>query len=142
MEPHRLLLRFCTVRVDSFCVFAGMGGWVGTHAAFSLLLIPNAPDIGALLGDEHSEGKNPGAIVFAVLGFAILDCANNMLQGPCRALLIDVAPQHQQEQGNSFFSIALAIGNCTGYLAGTVNWGELMPWSVTVASPLRRTNFS
>lgn len=93
---------------------------------FALLLIPNAPDLGRLMGD--STHHNPAAILLAVLGFWILDLANNTLQGPVRSLLVDVARPEQQSRGNAIFSVWLAIGNVLGYLAGWAPWSTWMPW--------------
>lgn len=54
----------------------------------SVLIIGFAADIGGLLGDEGDS--KPRAIVTFVIGFWLLDMANNMTQGPCRALLADL----------------------------------------------------
>lgn len=62
--------------------------------AISVLIIGHAADIGWAFGDTEGRVK-PRAIVAFVLGFWILDLANNMTQGPCRALLADLT-------GNSF----------------------------------------
>jgi solute carrier family 45 protein 1/2/4 len=53
----------------------------------SVLIIGYSADIGYLLGD--SLNSKPRAIVVFVVGFWLLDLANNTLQGPCRALLAD-----------------------------------------------------
>ncbi|KAF3446529.1 hypothetical protein FNV43_RR11709 [Rhamnella rubrinervis] len=57
--------------------------------AISVLIIGHAADIGWLLGDR-AGGVRPRAIAVFVFGFWILDVANNMTQGPCRALLADL----------------------------------------------------
>ena len=57
--------------------------------AISVLIIGHAADIGWAFGDREGRIK-PRAIVAFVLGFWILDVANNMTQGPCRALLADL----------------------------------------------------
>eukprot|EP00762_Andalucia_godoyi_P003787 ANDGO_08559.mRNA.1 Sucrose transport protein SUC2 len=95
----------------------------------ALVLIPNAPDLGHLMGD--TKHNNPGALVLAVLGFWILDLANNTLQGPCRALLADIARPEQQERGNAVFSVWLAVGNILGYMAGWAPWVDWMPFWTT-----------
>lgn len=56
--------------------------------AFSVLIIGHSADIGWLLGDRG--GVRPRAIGVFVFGFWILDVANNVTQGPCRALLADL----------------------------------------------------
>ncbi|KAH1036588.1 hypothetical protein GLYMA_20G174100v4 [Glycine max] len=40
-----------------------------------------------MFGDSLTKKTRPRAIAIFVVGFWILDVANNMLQGPCRALL-------------------------------------------------------
>ena len=57
--------------------------------AVSVLIIGYSADIGWLLGDRDGKIK-PRAIGAFVLGFWVLDVANNMTQGPCRALLADL----------------------------------------------------
>ena len=54
----------------------------------SVLIIGHAADIGWLLGD--STDSRPRAVTTFVIGFWILDVANNVTQGPCRALLADL----------------------------------------------------
>ena len=56
--------------------------------AVSVLIIGHSADIGWLLGDSGSF--RPRAVAAFVFGFWILDVANNMTQGPCRALLADL----------------------------------------------------
>ncbi|XP_031276663.1 sucrose transport protein SUC4 isoform X3 [Pistacia vera] len=56
--------------------------------AVAVLLIGHSADIGWLLGDRGDY--KPRAIAVFVFGFWILDVANNMTQGPCRALLADL----------------------------------------------------
>ncbi|XWS14859.1 hypothetical protein CRYUN_Cryun35bG0044800 [Craigia yunnanensis] len=54
----------------------------------AVLIIGHSADIGWLFGDRGSY--RPRAIVAFIFGFWILDVANNMTQGPCRALLADL----------------------------------------------------
>ncbi|MFQ6639673.1 hypothetical protein Gotur_014769 [Gossypium turneri] len=54
----------------------------------AVLIIGHSADIGWLFGD--TEASRPRAIVAFVFGFWILDVANNVTQGPCRALLADL----------------------------------------------------
>lgn len=60
--------------------------------AVAVLLIGHSADIGWLLGDRGDF--RPRAIAVFVFGFWILDVANNMTQGPCRALLADLTGMH------------------------------------------------
>eukprot|EP00761_Pharyngomonas_kirbyi_P013144 gb/GECH01013171.1/.p1 GENE.gb/GECH01013171.1/~~gb/GECH01013171.1/.p1 ORF type:complete len:548 (+),score=115.84 gb/GECH01013171.1/:1-1644(+) len=93
--------------------------------AISLLLIPSSEDIGYLFVKKTS--KNPIAITLAVMGFWVLDLSNNTLQGPCRALIADMAAPDQQELGNAVFSLWLGLGNVTGYMAGFISWQKYLP---------------
>ncbi|KAK6938034.1 hypothetical protein RJ641_031542, partial [Dillenia turbinata] len=63
-----------------------------TMIALAVLVIGHSADIGWWFGDRGSS--KPRAIASFVVGFWLLDVANNMTQGPCRALLADltVAP--------------------------------------------------
>lgn len=54
----------------------------------AVLVIGHSADIGWLLGDRGRV--RPRAVIAFVFGFWILDVANNMTQGPCRALLADL----------------------------------------------------
>lgn len=62
---------------------------IGTASiAFAVLLIGHSADVGWLLGDRGA--RRPRAIGVFVLGFWLLDVANNVTQGPARALLADL----------------------------------------------------
>jgi len=92
-------------------------------------LISNAADIGKLLASSHNS--NSAAIVIATIGFWILDLSNNTVQGPCRALLVDVAPPQQQGLGSSLFSFMLGLGNCLGYFTGHLKLVKYLPFMGT-----------
>jgi len=94
-----------------------------------MLLISNAESIGLLLGDT-SEHRH-AAIVLAVIGFWVLDLSNNTVQGPCRALLVDVAPPEQQNLGGSLFSFMLGMGNLIGYFLGSQHLTKVLPFLKT-----------
>ncbi|KAK4560047.1 hypothetical protein RGQ29_009010 [Quercus rubra] len=75
----------------------------------AVLIIGHSADIGWLLGDRgDSRPRAVGAFVF---GFWILDVANNMTQGPCRALLADLTGKdHRRTRvANAYFSLFMAI---------------------------------
>jgi solute carrier family 45 protein 1/2/4 len=93
----------------------------------ALILIPSSPDLGRLIG------SNGSSIGFAILGFWILDLSNNTLQGPCRALIADIVPSHQQASANGMFSFWLGFGNVSGYLAGFVDWSRYFAFLETAA---------
>jgi solute carrier family 45 protein 1/2/4 len=98
----------------------------GTFIVVAMLLISNASTIGEWLGDVGSH--NPRAITLAIIGFWILDLANNTVQGPCRALLVDCAPAGQQQLGGSLFSFMLGFGNLAGYYTGSLPLAHMFPF--------------
>ncbi|XP_020234695.1 sucrose transport protein SUC8 [Cajanus cajan] len=89
--------------------------------ALAVFLIGYAADIGHAAGDDITKKTRPHAVAVFVVGFWILDVANNMLQGPCRAFLGDLAAgDHRKTRtANAFFSFFMAIGNVLGYAAGS-----------------------
>ncbi|CAI0396419.1 unnamed protein product [Linum tenue] len=91
--------------------------------AVAVILIGYAADIGHHAGDDLTKKSKPRAIAVFVVGFWILDVANNMLQGPCRALLADLSGTSQKKTrvANAFFSFFMAVGNILGYAAGSYN---------------------
>ncbi|CAN1164058.1 Sucrose transport protein SUC2 [Linum perenne] len=87
----------------------------------AVFLIGYAADIGYYYGDSLDKGRpKVRAIVVFVVGFWVLDVSNNMLQGPCRALLADLSSDNQRltRFSNSLFSFFMGAGNILGYLAG------------------------
>nr|XP_023872082.1 sucrose transport protein SUC2-like [Quercus suber] len=90
--------------------------------AASVFLIGYAADFGHLSGDSLNKPLKPRAVVVFVVGFWILDVANNMLQGPCRALLADLSANDQKRMriANNMFSFFMAVGNVLGYSAGSL----------------------
>ncbi|XP_076882163.1 sucrose transport protein SUC8-like [Bidens hawaiensis] len=111
----------CTSRFGRRRPFIAGGALLVAVAVF---LIGYAADIGVKYGDRI--GKNtpkPRAISIFIVGFWILDVANNMLQGPCRALLADLSGSNYRRirTGNSLFSFFMAVGNVLGYAAGSYN---------------------
>ncbi|XP_021760457.1 sucrose transport protein SUC2-like [Chenopodium quinoa] len=87
----------------------------------AVMLIGFAADIGFKLGDTLDKPTKPRAVAFFVLGFWILDIANNMVQDPARAFLADLSrhDHRQMRKANAFFSFFMAIGNILGYAAGS-----------------------
>ncbi|CAN1328711.1 Sucrose transport protein SUC2 [Linum perenne] len=88
----------------------------------AFFLIGYATDIGHHYGDSLDKGRpRVRAIVVFVVGFWVLDVSNNMLQGPCRALLGDLSGDNQQLSrfSNSLFSFFMGVGNVLGYFAGS-----------------------
>lgn len=108
----------CTSRFGRRRPFIAAGA---ISVAIAVFLIGFAADLGHLFGDSLTREIKPRAIGIFVLGFWILDVANNMLQGPCRAFLADLSGHsHKRTRAaNSFFSFFMAVGNVLGYAAGS-----------------------
>lgn len=60
-------------------------------------------------------------IVMAVLSIYGIDFAINAVQGSCRGLVVDTLPLSKQQQGGSWASRMVAVGNLIGYGAGAVD---------------------
>ncbi|XP_042491325.1 sucrose transport protein SUC4-like isoform X2 [Macadamia integrifolia] len=104
----------------------------------AVLIIGHAADIGRLLGD--SMVSRPRAIVVFVLGFWLLDVANNVIQGPCRALLADLTGKDQRRTriANAYYSLFMAVGNVLGYATGSYSgWYLTRPiWIILIVTAL------
>ncbi|CAA0809811.1 Sucrose transport protein SUC2 [Striga hermonthica] len=113
--------------------FIAVGACLVTVAVF---LIGFAADMGYALGDSLEKTPKPKALLIFVIGFWMLDVANNMLQGPCRALLADLSNGNEQKisTGNALFSFFMAVGNVLGYAAGSyTKLHQIFPFSKTTA---------
>ncbi|XP_030537891.1 sucrose transport protein SUC4 [Rhodamnia argentea] len=100
----------------------------------AVLIIGHSADIGWLLGDRGTT--KPRAVGAFVFGFWILDVANNMTQGPCRALLGDLTGNdHRRTRvANAYFSLFMAVGNVLGFATGSYSgWYKILPFTVTSA---------
>ncbi|KAK3230389.1 hypothetical protein Dsin_002270 [Dipteronia sinensis] len=103
-------------------------------ACLSFILIGFAKDIGYLTGDSVDQKLKPRAVAVFVLGFWLIDVANNTLQGPCRALLADLCflDHRAMQTAMSRFSFFMAVGNVLGYAAGASSHiHNLFPWART-----------
>lgn len=103
-----------------------------------MLIIGFSADIGYLLGDKvgGAQTKRPMAIVAFVIGFWLLDVANNTIQGPCRALLADLTGKdHRRNRvANAYYSLYMAVGNILGFATGSFNgWYMIFPFTMTHA---------
>ncbi|KAK2408380.1 sucrose transport protein SUC8 [Trifolium repens] len=102
--------------------------------SFAVVLIGFSADIGYLLGDtnEHCrtfKGTRTRAAVIFILGFWMLDLANNTVQGPARALLADLAGPDQRNVSNAVFCSWMAVGNILGYSSGASGmWNKWFPF--------------
>nr|XP_043612555.1 sucrose transport protein-like [Erigeron canadensis] len=104
--------------------------------AIAVFLIGYAADIGVSTGDKIGAPTKPRAIAIFVIGFWILDVANNTLQGPCRALLADLAGSNSSRirTGNALFAFFMGVGNVLGYSAGSyTHLYRIVPFTKTDA---------
>ncbi|PKI62407.1 hypothetical protein CRG98_017213 [Punica granatum] len=102
----------------------------------AVFLIGFAADLGHRFGDRLDRPMKPFAVGIFVVGFWVLDVANNMLQGPCRAFLADLsAGDHKRIAfANIFFAFFMAVGNVAGYGLGTVSGlHRFLPFTKTAA---------
>ncbi|CAM8898414.1 unnamed protein product [Rhodiola kirilowii] len=100
----------------------------------AVIIIGFSADIGYLLGDtkEHCstfKGTRTRAAFVFIIGFWMLDLANNTVQGPARALLADFSGPNQRNSANAIFCSWMAVGNILGFSAGsTGEWHRWFPF--------------
>ncbi|PON99980.1 Sucrose/H+ symporter [Trema orientale] len=105
----------------------------------AVILIGFSADVGYLLGDtkEHCrtfKGTRTRAAFVFIIGFWLLDLANNTVQGPARALLADLAGPDQRNTANAVFCLWMAVGNILGFSAGASGkWHKWFPFLLTKA---------
>ncbi|RAL40602.1 hypothetical protein DM860_006672 [Cuscuta australis] len=107
----------------------------------SVLIIGFSADIGWLFGDRGKVKVR--AIAAFVVGFWILDVANNVTQGPCRALLADLTKKdHRRTRvANAYFSLFMAAGNILGYATGSFSgWYKIFPFTLSDACAINCAN--
>ncbi|KAF9673887.1 hypothetical protein SADUNF_Sadunf10G0070600 [Salix dunnii] len=102
--------------------------------SLAVIIIGFSADIGYLLGDteEHCskfKGTRIRAAFVFVIGFWMLDLANNTVQGPARALLADLSGPDQHNISNAVFCSWMAVGNILGFSAGASgSWNRWFPF--------------
>ncbi|GFQ08099.1 sucrose transport protein suc2 [Phtheirospermum japonicum] len=123
----------CTSRFGRRRPFIAIGAVL---VAIAVFLIGYAADMGHAWGDELDKTPKPKAVLVFVFGFWMLDVANNMMQGPCRALLADLSEGDAKKisAANALFSFFMAVGNVLGYAAGSyTKLYQVFPFSITEA---------
>ncbi|KAG5524943.1 hypothetical protein RHGRI_031582 [Rhododendron griersonianum] len=111
--------------------------------AVAVFLIGFAADMGRIFGDSATEKMKPRAVALFVVGFWMLDVANNTLQGPCRAFLADLCGSNHSKisASNALFSFFMAVGNVLGYAAGSYNkLYKILPFTKTEACDIYCAN--
>jgi solute carrier family 45 protein 1/2/4 len=107
--------------------------------SIAVIIIGFSADIGYIFGDskEHCstyKGTRTRASIVFIVGFWMLDLANNTVQGPARALLADLAGPDQRNSANAIFCSWMAVGNILGFSAGASgNWHSWFPFLMTRA---------
>lgn len=105
----------------------------------AVIIIGFSADIGYILGDtkEHCstfKGTRTRAAFVFVIGFWLLDLANNTVQGPARALLADLSGPDQRNSANAVFCSWMAVGNILGFSAGASgSWNRWFPFLTSKA---------
>ncbi|XP_068322508.1 sucrose transport protein-like [Pyrus communis] len=130
----------CTSRFGRRRPFIAAGSALVAVAVF---LIGYAADLGHLTGDSLEKATKPRAVSVFVVGFWILDVANNTLQGPCRALLADISGSDPKRMrtSNALFAFFMAVGNILGYAAGAYNnLHKMFPFTKTKACDIYCAN--
>ncbi|EPS58915.1 hypothetical protein M569_15897, partial [Genlisea aurea] len=95
---------------------------------FAVVVIGFSADIGYVLGDTKEHCRTRAAFMF-VIGFWLLDLANNTVQGPARALLADLSGPDQRNSANAIFCTWMAVGNVLGFSAGASGqWHRWFPF--------------
>nr|XP_043606454.1 sucrose transport protein SUC3 isoform X2 [Erigeron canadensis] len=113
--------------------------WQKTTIYFTWIFNDINRYIGYLIGDteEHCstfKGTRTRAAFVFILGFWMLDLANNTVQGPARALLADLAGPDQRNSANAIFCSWMAIGNILGFSSGSSGkWHSWFPFLTTRA---------
>ncbi|KAK9756563.1 hypothetical protein RND81_01G106900 [Saponaria officinalis] len=101
----------------------------------AVIIVGFSADIGYLFGDDVvGARKRPRAIVAFVIGFWLLDVANNTTQGPCRALLADLTGKDPRRNrvANAYYSLFMAVGNILGFATGSyTSWFTIFPFTLT-----------
>ncbi len=80
--------------------------------------------------------KNHLTIAITVFAFYLLDFAINAVQASTRALIVDVAPLHQQDSANAWARYScvdssgmIGFANVCGFFIGGLDLSLMFPWS-------------
>ncbi|GAA5903076.1 uncharacterized protein JCM6883_002687 [Sporobolomyces salmoneus] len=98
-----LVVAFAKEIASVFCSLGGIGDW----------------------DPERAGWEQTVAIWIGVVGFYVLDFSLNGLQAAMRALVLDIVPSHQQNQGNAWLGRQTHIANILGYLCGFFDLGSV-----------------
>ena len=96
-----------------------------------MLFIAFSVDLGTLLGDDP-DGQHPSdhivGIVFAILGFWVMNLFVNTIQGPARAIVVDLAPADRQQDGNAMASGVMGMAAILANVIGAQLFSTSAPY--------------
>ncbi|KAK4538312.1 hypothetical protein CDCA_CDCA17G4337 [Cyanidium caldarium] len=87
-----------------------------------------------LFGTGESVSRRWLGMAMAFAGFTLVSIAHNTIQGPARALLVDLASadagneRHIIDDGNAGFALWMSLGQGVGFLAGSIDWAAHPVW--------------
>eukprot|EP00741_Cyanophora_paradoxa_P004508 tig00000806_g4377.t1 len=83
----------------------------------------------ALFCSAEGAGARAGIspLVLLLPAFWLQDISLNLLQGPCRAVLVDVLSKEQQATSSAGFAFVSGLGNIVGALLGSLRLGQALP---------------
>ncbi|KAJ2661613.1 hypothetical protein IWW48_002322 [Coemansia sp. RSA 1200] len=77
---------------------------------------------------EIAGGRQAATVWLAVVAFYVLDFAINCIQASLRAIIVDMLPASRQDDGTTWASRMIGIGNVLGYLMGFLDLPRLLPF--------------
>jgi len=96
-----------------------LAGAIG--CVIGMALIGASVDLGAALGDIRTSpdpGDHTWGIVLAISGLMIMNVFVNTIQGPARAIVLDLVPPNKQQDGNAMVSGVMGISAIIANLVG------------------------
>jgi len=96
-----------------------LAGCIG--CVLGMALIGLSVDLGSLLGDVRSSPNSSDhvwGIVLAISGLMIMNIFVNTIQGPARAIVLDLVPADKQQDGNAMVSGVMGISAIIANLIG------------------------
>lgn len=96
-----------------------LGGALTTGIGMGL--VGNAANLGELMGD-NGDGDSPTdhivGLIIAIFGFALMNVAINVTQGPARAIIADLVEPEKQQMGNAMVSCVMGLSAVGGNIFG------------------------
>jgi len=86
-----------------------------------MALIGLSVDLGAVFGDNRTSpnsGDHTWGIILAISGLMIMNVFVNTIQGPARAIVLDLVPSDKQQDGNAMVSGVMGISAIIANLIG------------------------